>query len=98
MTEREKAEQYVTEGRRIVAEQQAKVDRLRATGRETYDAEQELRVFEELIGDLRGPPALASEGATLNCDAGEGSDDGRDARVAANIARLPELLGRDDQH
>ena len=49
MTEREKAEQYVTEGRRIVAEQQAKVDRLRATGRETYDAEQELRVFEDLL-------------------------------------------------
>lgn len=49
MTEREKAEQYVTEGRRIVAEQQAKVDRLRATGRETYDAEQELRVFEDSL-------------------------------------------------
>ena len=46
MTELENAEQYVTEGRRVVTEQREKVDRLRATGGDIYGAEQELRFFE----------------------------------------------------
>lgn len=49
MTELETATRHVTEGRRIVAEQRARVDRLRATGRDTYGAEQELRLFEDSL-------------------------------------------------
>jgi hypothetical protein len=49
MTELETAERHVTEGRRIVAEQRAKVDRLPKIGGDTYNAEQELRLFEDSL-------------------------------------------------
>jgi hypothetical protein len=49
MTELENAEQYVTEGRRVVTEQREKVDRLTATGGDIYAAAQELRFFQDSL-------------------------------------------------
>ena len=49
MTELENAERFVNQGRNLVTEQREKVRLLKAAGRTTYDAEQELRLFEDSL-------------------------------------------------
>ena len=49
MTDFEKAQHHVNEGRRIVAEQRARVAGLRAHGRDAYMAQQDLQLFEDSL-------------------------------------------------
>lgn len=46
------ARRYVVDGRRIIAEQQLRIEWLRAMGRDTRDAELTLELFEYSLGIL----------------------------------------------
>jgi hypothetical protein len=46
------ARRYVVDGRRIIAEQQLRIEWLRAMGRDTRDAELTLKLFEYSLGIL----------------------------------------------